>query len=353
MIYFISDTHFYHNAIISYCHRPFHSVEDMNKELIKNWNDTVTAEDTVYFLGDFCLSNSEKTKDILNKLNGYKIIVRGNHCKDRGVQSLLNLGWDEAYTTPIEFRFCDRYYKIRKVLLSHEPIDVGESNFNIHGHIHGVNIEKVYPKLRKINHFDVSADNIGFFPISFSDIYIHLLEPFFLGKEIWKDIKGYEGLYQVSSYGRLRRLKNKEKYIIEGRKNKKGYLRVVLKDKNGVEKEFLKHRLIAQTFIPNPYNKPQVNHENGIKDDNHIYNLSWVTDLENKLHAWRNGIMKPHKIIDITPKTVIQYDLNGNFIKEYKTMFQAGKETGVDVRYISACCRNKQKTAKGYIWKYK
>lgn len=76
MIYFISDTHFWHNSIISYCHRPFSSIEDMNEKLIKNWNDTVKPEDKVYFLGDFCLSNSERTRDVLNRLNGYKIIVK-------------------------------------------------------------------------------------------------------------------------------------------------------------------------------------------------------------------------------------------------------------------------------------
>lgn len=76
MIYFISDTHFYHKSIIPYCHRPFPSVDEMNEKLIQNWNNTVSKDDKVYFLGDFCFGSANETRDILNRLNGFKVIIR-------------------------------------------------------------------------------------------------------------------------------------------------------------------------------------------------------------------------------------------------------------------------------------
>ena len=79
MIYFISDTHFHHHNIINYCNRPFKDVNEMNKIIINNWNNIVTENDTVYHLGDFCLFSDEEIKNIFNKLNGNKILIRGNH----------------------------------------------------------------------------------------------------------------------------------------------------------------------------------------------------------------------------------------------------------------------------------
>ena len=117
--------------------------------------------------------------------------------------------------------------------------------------------------------------------------------------EIWKDVKGYEGLYQVSSYGRvksLERLKlNKGKMVkIEERfltlaKNYKGYPITYLY-KNGKRKTITVHRLVAMNFIENPKNKPQVNHKNGIKTDNTVENLEWVTNQENQIHAQKHGL---------------------------------------------------------------
>ena len=76
LIYFISDTHFCQKSIIPYCHRPFGSVDEMNEKLIENWNSVVKKDDKVYFLGDFCLGDLSEKRDILNRLNGYKIIVK-------------------------------------------------------------------------------------------------------------------------------------------------------------------------------------------------------------------------------------------------------------------------------------
>ena len=119
-------------------------------------------------------------------------------------------------------------------------------------------------------------------------------------EEIWKDIQGYEGLYQVSNYGRIRSFKrmknNKEARQFKLTPNSTGYISVGLR-KNGKKILYQVHRLVAESFIPNPENKPQVNHIDGNKTNNHISNLEWVTASENTQHAYKMGLAK------ITDKT--------------------------------------------------
>ena len=112
--------------------------------------------------------------------------------------------------------------------------------------------------------------------------------------ELWKDIKGYEGLYQVSNLGRVKSLKNKSNHINEiilkqGKDRKKGYMNVSL-SVNSKTKTFKVHKLVATHFIPNIDNKLQVNHKNGDKSDNRVINLEWVTCKENIKHAWNNNL---------------------------------------------------------------
>lgn len=124
----------------------------------------------------------------------------------------------------------------------------------------------------------------------------------FMENEIWKDIPGYEGLYQASSLGRIKSLPKewvngdgaKQKHnglILKAAITKKGYLDVSLR-KNKVAKTFKVHRLVALAFIINPENKLQVNHKDGIKTNNNVNNLEWNTNSENQLHAHKIGLNK-------------------------------------------------------------
>jgi len=126
--------------------------------------------------------------------------------------------------------------------------------------------------------------------------------------EIWKDVVGYEGIYKISNLCRIKSLsrvwkpsskggcKMPEK-ILKWMYNVHGYLVVELRN-NGDRKGGFSHRLIAQAFIPNPENKPEINHINGIKDDNRIENLEWCTKLENIQHSCRTGLRRDNRGID-------------------------------------------------------
>lgn len=108
--------------------------------------------------------------------------------------------------------------------------------------------------------------------------------------EIWKDIAGYEGLYQISNYGNIRNSKGR---LLKYYENHKGYYKVGL-NKNGKNSKFRVHRLVAQMFIPNPHEYPQVNHIDGNKQNNNVTNLEWCTNTENQIHAvkMRKGIIE-------------------------------------------------------------
>jgi hypothetical protein len=111
--------------------------------------------------------------------------------------------------------------------------------------------------------------------------------------EVWKEIKGYEGLYQVSNLGRIKSSHKEKHIIIKPGKDKDGYLQFGFSN-NGTVLMRKIHRKVAETFIDNPHNKKTVNHINGIKDDNRVENLAWCTHLENMQHARRIGLIDQH-----------------------------------------------------------
>ena len=189
--------------------------------------------------------------------------------------------------------------------------------------------------------------------------------------EIWKPVMGYEGLYEVSSYGRVRsldRMDERDMYrkgrILKSALNKNGYPSVSLwKDNHG--KTYRVHRLVAEAFIPNPNNKPEIDHINTIKTDNTVFlnedgsvnyektNLRWVTRSENNnnpLTLLKTGESKKGKKYHIRP--VLQYDKDGNFIREWDTITEAERTLNI-AHKIWNVCQGKRKTCGGYIWKYK
>lgn len=187
--------------------------------------------------------------------------------------------------------------------------------------------------------------------------------------EEWKDIKDYEGLYQVSSLGNVRSLYYNKERILADRFNKTGYLSVIL-SKKGKYKSFKVHRLVAQAFIPNLDNKPQVNHIDGNKKNNNVNNLEWVTIKENINHSWRTGLrenereglrqrayktINKNKLWEKTKKVVIQMDLNGNFIREFNSLSEVSDYYGKKslVSSISKCCHGEIETSYGYKWSFK
>jgi hypothetical protein len=184
-----------------------------------------------------------------------------------------------------------------------------------------------------------------------------------LENEIWKDIIGYEGFYKTSNLGRIKSLpkqrgfSNEIKSIIRKQNHDKvGYL-VCGICKEGIEKKFKVHRLIAIHFIDNPDNKTDVNHINGIKDDNRIVNLEWVSKLENQIHSWEKlNRVSSHKgkfgKNNHLSKKVNQYTLNGELIKKWDSMADVERELKISHSHISKVCIGTYKQYMGFKWKF-
>lgn len=168
---------------------------------------------------------------------------------------------------------------------------------------------------------------------------------------IWKDVKGYEGLYKASTNGDIKSLRKyagscfrKERILSNNRLTKDGYCRVAL-IKNGKTKEYRTHRLIAETFIPNPQNKETVNHINGIKTDNRVENLEWCTREENMKHAYDNNLKLAMKGVVNAQAKLTEEDVK--YIKEHYVRYSKefgtvalAKKFNVTHRVINLVVRN-------------
>ena len=162
--------------------------------------------------------------------------------------------------------------------------------------------------------------------------------------EIWKDIPDYEGLYMISNYGNIKITKNNK--LCKPSDDGKGYLQIVL-TKNKKRKCYKIHKLVAKTYISNLDNLPQINHKDQNKKNNSINNLEWCTQKYNCNYGDRNYRCTKHRL-----HKVKQIDLKNNIIKEYNSLKEAESNTKIKYQQISACCRNIQKSAGGFLWEY-
>lgn len=189
-------------------------------------------------------------------------------------------------------------------------------------------------------------------------------------REVWKDIPEYEGLYQVSNYGRIKSLNYKrsgKEGIMNPHESKEGYLKITLY--NGKGKEFAIHRLMCQCFIPNnnPTEKIQVNHINENADfnfiaivDNEIVSsgLEWVTPKENcnygtciERRSKKNSEIQINNIKHSIP--ILQYTLEGEFVAEYPSIAEIKRQTNLSTNHISDCCKQIVNSSHNYLWFFK
>ena len=174
------------------------------------------------------------------------------------------------------------------------------------------------------------------------------MERFLLIMEIWKDIPGYEGIYQASNYGQIKRLqgfngryKNTE-HILKPTKGKNGYFHICLFS-HCIGKHFAVHKLIASLFISNPEKYRCVNHKNEIKTDNRAENLEWCDHYYNNHYS---------KLPEKKYKPVICFTLYGKKIKRFISIKDAAENMKINPSNIGSCCNNKRKSAGGYKWEY-
>lgn len=154
----------------------------------------------------------------------------------------------------------------------------------------------------------------------------------------------FEG-YKITEEGFVISYKGKTPKMLKFQEDRDGYYKVELYI-NHKHKKYFVHRLVAMQYIPNPENKPQINHKNGNKKDNRVSNLEWVTASENAKHAIDKSLYKNRV------KKVNQYDLDGNFIKQWSCIREAKTVLNLKNAHISQVCQGQRKTAGGFIWKY-
>ena len=179
--------------------------------------------------------------------------------------------------------------------------------------------------------------------------------------EIWKDIEGYEGLYQISNLGRIRSLdvrtyqRNKfgkfqyvlhKGKVLKAQKQRNGYLTIDLHRKGQFKRQTI-HRLVAEAFIPNNDNNKYINHKDNDILNNKVSNLEWCTQKYNIKYAYDYGNKIPPNM-----RSINQIDNNGNIIATFISMQEAERKTNIRSANISKCCRKLRSRAGGYKWEY-
>lgn len=162
-------------------------------------------------------------------------------------------------------------------------------------------------------------------------------------KESWKDVRNHEGYYKVSSIGRVKSIRS-DIFLKAARVVSTGYFYVAL-SVNGHQRSWTIHRLVAEAFIPNPENKPQVNHKNGIKTDNRVSNLEWVTAKENNQHAFRTGLT-PSIVGDLHPLAKLT-DIDISLMRD---AYSSGHIQVALARYFKVTQANVSRVVRNETW---
>lgn len=162
-------------------------------------------------------------------------------------------------------------------------------------------------------------------------------------KEIWRDIKGYEGSYQVSTLGEVRNLRTNPPRLLKPWRHPAGYVCVTL-SQDSKKTKHLVHRIVAEAFLPNPENKPQVNHKNGDKSDNNVNNLEWCSGLENSRHSAYTLGNESTK----AKRPVVCLDT----LQVFPSISEAARAVNGCNQNIVKCCQGKRYTHKGLRWAY-
>lgn len=181
--------------------------------------------------------------------------------------------------------------------------------------------------------------------------------------EHWKPVSGYEGRYEVSDFGRVKSLpktvvtvaytRHTVERILKPSPDGKGYLMVWLY-KDDIRHSHKVARLVAEAFIPNPENKPQIDHINTIKTDNRVENLRWVTGKEN-IHnpiTYKKNADSKRGSLNGKARKISQYTMSGDIIRQWNCIADVKRELGFGHSHIIQCCRGYRSNAYGYVWRY-
>lgn len=252
--YVIADLHFSHlNMALK---RGFSSMEEHDQHIVDRWNSVVRKKDTVWILGDITM---EKTSPyhLLDKLNGYKKVVLGNHDNGNHIPELLK-----------HVNSVCGMVKHKGFLLTHCPVHESQLeryDANIHGHVHENSLEDY----RYIN---VSAEVLDYTPVEIDAL-----------KEVFLPIPNYEGLYEISNHGRVKSLAGKEERILKNRTGGNTKYQAVILSKNGVPESCRVHSLVAKVFMGHVPcgHELVIDHKNSIATYNYLWNLQIISQREN------------------------------------------------------------------------
>lgn len=306
--FFTSDWHINHANSLKFDNRPFKTVEEMHRALIRNYNAQVPKNGICYFLGDIATGPTEIVRAILDQLNGTKVCIVGNH--DKAYAAMYNCGFDVVLHTasirinnqivtmshcPLPGMFRENVEGMERVELTEKwhgefrqkdftVPDIGQ--FHLQGHIHSGNGNKSIKILGRQMDVGVVANN--FRPVGISQVESWISTSIPLVND-WRDIPFIPD-YKINYFGEIKSFKrNSQGDKICPYKDKDGYLCVSLRA-NGKNKGYKVHRLVALAFLKNENDLPQINHKNGHKFDCSASNLEWISNIDNQRHAWRNDL---------------------------------------------------------------